>query len=101
VAFRLDREPFGPLWALPLQQFVYRQLMYLVIIESTISALVGARGVEARPPHGRRRGPADAGDRAGRLMMIQRQHAPRRMSGFTPAVRLGTSQSEPLPPAAG
>jgi cellulose synthase/poly-beta-1,6-N-acetylglucosamine synthase-like glycosyltransferase/peptidoglycan/xylan/chitin deacetylase (PgdA/CDA1 family) len=44
VAFRLDREPLGPLWALPLQQFVYRQLMYLVIIESTISALVGARG---------------------------------------------------------
>ena len=33
----------GPLWALPLQQFVYRQLMYLVIIESTITALVGAR----------------------------------------------------------
>ena len=25
------------------QQFVYRQLMYLVIIESTVSALVGAR----------------------------------------------------------
>src|SRR5258708_7053331 len=31
------------LWALPLQQFVYRQLMYIVIIESTVSALVGAR----------------------------------------------------------
>jgi hypothetical protein len=30
-------------WALPLQQFVYRQLMYVVIIESTVSALVGAR----------------------------------------------------------
>ncbi|MEP6954489.1 MAG: hypothetical protein ABI950_10565, partial [Solirubrobacteraceae bacterium] len=43
VAFRLDRESLRPLWALPLQQFVYRQLMYLVIIESTISALVGAR----------------------------------------------------------
>jgi len=28
---------------LPLQQFLYRQLMYLVIIEATISALVGAR----------------------------------------------------------
>jgi cellulose synthase/poly-beta-1,6-N-acetylglucosamine synthase-like glycosyltransferase len=42
-AFRIDREPLGPLWALPLQQFVYRQLMYLVIIESTISALVGTR----------------------------------------------------------
>jgi cellulose synthase/poly-beta-1,6-N-acetylglucosamine synthase-like glycosyltransferase/peptidoglycan/xylan/chitin deacetylase (PgdA/CDA1 family) len=42
-AFRMDKEPLRPLWALPLQQFVYRQLMYLVIIESTISALVGAR----------------------------------------------------------
>jgi cellulose synthase/poly-beta-1,6-N-acetylglucosamine synthase-like glycosyltransferase/peptidoglycan/xylan/chitin deacetylase (PgdA/CDA1 family) len=42
IAFRLDGEPLRPLWALPLQQFVYRQLMYLVIIESTISALVGA-----------------------------------------------------------
>ncbi len=42
-AFRIDREPLGPLWALPLQQFVYRQLMYLVIIESTLSALAGAR----------------------------------------------------------
>ena len=42
-AFRLDKEPLGPLWALPLQQFVYRQLMYVVIIESTVSALAGAR----------------------------------------------------------
>jgi cellulose synthase/poly-beta-1,6-N-acetylglucosamine synthase-like glycosyltransferase/peptidoglycan/xylan/chitin deacetylase (PgdA/CDA1 family) len=41
--FRLDREPLRPLWALPLQQFVYRQLMYLVIIESSVSALKGAR----------------------------------------------------------
>ena len=42
-AFRMDGESLRPLWALPLQQFVYRQLMYLVIIESTVSALVGAR----------------------------------------------------------
>jgi cellulose synthase/poly-beta-1,6-N-acetylglucosamine synthase-like glycosyltransferase len=42
-AFRLDRESLRPLWALPLQQFVYRQMMYLVIIESTVSALQGAR----------------------------------------------------------
>ncbi len=42
-AFRLDREPMAPLLALPLQQFVYRQLMYLVVIESTVSALVGVR----------------------------------------------------------
>jgi cellulose synthase/poly-beta-1,6-N-acetylglucosamine synthase-like glycosyltransferase len=42
-AFRLDRESPKPLWALPLQQFVYRQLMYLVVIESVISALLGTR----------------------------------------------------------
>jgi cellulose synthase/poly-beta-1,6-N-acetylglucosamine synthase-like glycosyltransferase/peptidoglycan/xylan/chitin deacetylase (PgdA/CDA1 family) len=41
--FRLDRESPKVLWAMPLQQFVYRQLMYLVIIESTISALIGVR----------------------------------------------------------
>jgi hypothetical protein len=39
----LDRESLRSLWAVPLQQFVYRQLMYLVIIESFISALKGAR----------------------------------------------------------
>lgn len=42
-AFRMDGESLRPLWALPLQQFVYRQLMYLVIIESTVSAVVGTR----------------------------------------------------------
>jgi hypothetical protein len=42
-AFRMDRESLRPLWMLPLQQFVYRQLMYLVIIESTMSALAGVR----------------------------------------------------------
>jgi cellulose synthase/poly-beta-1,6-N-acetylglucosamine synthase-like glycosyltransferase/peptidoglycan/xylan/chitin deacetylase (PgdA/CDA1 family) len=41
--FHLDREPLRPLWVMPLQQFVYRQLMYLVIIESTVSALIGVR----------------------------------------------------------
>lgn len=42
-AFRLDHESMRPLWALPLQQFVYRQLMYLVVIESSVSAIQGAR----------------------------------------------------------
>ena len=42
-AFRLDGESPRPLWAMPLQQFVYRQLMYLVVIESAISALAGTR----------------------------------------------------------
>jgi cellulose synthase/poly-beta-1,6-N-acetylglucosamine synthase-like glycosyltransferase/peptidoglycan/xylan/chitin deacetylase (PgdA/CDA1 family) len=42
-AFRLDHESIRPLWALPLQQLVYRQLMYLVVIQSIISALRGTR----------------------------------------------------------
>jgi hypothetical protein len=42
-AFRLDGESLKPLWAMPLQQFVYRQLMYLVVIESVFSALSGTR----------------------------------------------------------
>jgi hypothetical protein len=40
-AFRLDKEQLGPLWSLPLQQFVYRQLMYLVVIQSVVTALAG------------------------------------------------------------
>jgi cellulose synthase/poly-beta-1,6-N-acetylglucosamine synthase-like glycosyltransferase/peptidoglycan/xylan/chitin deacetylase (PgdA/CDA1 family) len=52
-AFRLDRESWRPLWALPLQQFVYRQLMYLVIIESTVSAVQGlSRGWRQLPRTG-------------------------------------------------
>ncbi|MCA2213835.1 bifunctional polysaccharide deacetylase/glycosyltransferase family 2 protein [Jidongwangia harbinensis] len=43
VAFRIDREAMGPLWRLPLQQFAYRQLMYLVLIQSVTTALTGAR----------------------------------------------------------
>lgn len=42
-AFRLDGEKYGPLWSLPLQQFVYRQLMYLVVIQSVFTALAGSR----------------------------------------------------------
>jgi cellulose synthase/poly-beta-1,6-N-acetylglucosamine synthase-like glycosyltransferase/peptidoglycan/xylan/chitin deacetylase (PgdA/CDA1 family) len=40
-AFRLDKERLSPLWTLPLQQFVYRQLMYLVVIQSVVTALAG------------------------------------------------------------
>ncbi|BCY14721.1 bifunctional polysaccharide deacetylase/glycosyltransferase family 2 protein [Actinoplanes sp. L3-i22] len=42
-AFRLDGESLKPLWRVPLQQFVYRQLMYLVLIQSTLAALGGIR----------------------------------------------------------
>ena len=40
-AFRLDNERLRPLWTLPLQQFVYRQLMYLVVIQAVVTALAG------------------------------------------------------------
>ena len=42
-ALRLDRESLGGLWALPLQQFVYRQLMYLVVFHALSTAFSGAR----------------------------------------------------------
>ena len=42
-ALRLDGERFGALWSLPLQLVVYRQLMYLVVIQSTVMALLGGR----------------------------------------------------------
>ncbi|MFI1165075.1 glycosyltransferase [Streptomyces sp. NPDC020801] len=42
-AFRLDGESPGPLWSMPLQQFVYRQLMYLVVIQSVFTAVSGSR----------------------------------------------------------
>ena len=40
-ALHLDRESLRPLWTLPLQQFVYRQLVYLVVIQSVVSAVSG------------------------------------------------------------
>ncbi|MCW2749503.1 MAG: polysaccharide deacetylase [Aeromicrobium sp.] len=42
-AFALDRESPRPLWSLALQQIVYRQLMYLVVIQSVASAIYGVR----------------------------------------------------------
>lgn len=42
-AFILDKERPAPLWSLVLQQFVYRQLMYFVVIQSVASASYGIR----------------------------------------------------------
>ncbi|MFI9820129.1 bifunctional polysaccharide deacetylase/glycosyltransferase family 2 protein [Streptomyces sp. NPDC052013] len=42
-AFRLDGEPLRPLWALPLQQVVYRQVMYLVLLQACLTAINGYR----------------------------------------------------------
>ncbi|MEV6959629.1 glycosyltransferase [Streptomyces sp. NPDC051207] len=58
-AFRLDREPMTHLISLPLQQILYRQLMYVVLLQSWITALTGGRlrwqklrrtGVVGAPP---------------------------------------------------
>jgi hypothetical protein len=43
IAFRLEREPLRVLWLLPLQQIVYRQLMYAVVIRSMVTAVGGIR----------------------------------------------------------
>jgi len=42
-ALWMDGESTRPIWTLPLQQFVYRQLLYLVVVQSVVTALVGAR----------------------------------------------------------
>ncbi|MFF4102891.1 bifunctional polysaccharide deacetylase/glycosyltransferase family 2 protein [Streptomyces sp. NPDC001903] len=42
-AFRLDREKPWHLISLPIQQLVYRQLMYIVLLQSAITAVTGGR----------------------------------------------------------
>ncbi|MFJ8043387.1 bifunctional polysaccharide deacetylase/glycosyltransferase family 2 protein [Kitasatospora sp. NPDC096147] len=42
-AFRLDREKPWHLISLPTQQLVYRQLMYIVLLQSAITAVTGGR----------------------------------------------------------
>jgi cellulose synthase/poly-beta-1,6-N-acetylglucosamine synthase-like glycosyltransferase len=42
-ALRMDRERLGPLWTLPVQQIVYRQLMCLVVVQAAVAALLGGR----------------------------------------------------------
>ena len=42
-ALRLDGEKLRVLWVLPLQQIVYRQLLYLVLLQSCITAVTGVR----------------------------------------------------------
>lgn len=47
-AFRLDREKMTHLISLPLQQILYRQLMYVVLLQSWITALTGSRSCAGR-----------------------------------------------------
>jgi hypothetical protein len=41
VAFRMDGERLGALWSLPFHHILYRQLMYLVLVQSIVTAVVG------------------------------------------------------------
>lgn len=68
-AFRLDRERTRHLISLPLQQILYRQLMYVVLLQSWITALTGGRlrwqklrrtGVVAAPVGSHRSRPSQA-----------------------------------------
>ncbi|GAA4677790.1 glycosyltransferase [Streptomyces chumphonensis] len=61
-AFRLDREKMTHLLSLPLQQILYRQLMYVVLLQSWITALTGGR---LRWQKLRRTGAVDAAPAAG------------------------------------
>ncbi|MFF7449262.1 MULTISPECIES: glycosyltransferase [unclassified Streptomyces] len=78
-AFRLDREKMTHLISLPLQQILYRQLMYVVLLQSWITALTGGRlrwqklrrtGVVEAPggpvPRQRTRGANDSSDQGER-----------------------------------
>jgi cellulose synthase/poly-beta-1,6-N-acetylglucosamine synthase-like glycosyltransferase len=42
-ALRLDGERVRTLWWMPFQLVVYRQLMYLVVLQSVVAALLGSR----------------------------------------------------------
>ncbi|RFU40985.1 glycosyltransferase [Actinomadura logoneensis] len=42
-ALWLDGEKLRPLWTMPLQQIVYRQLLYLVVVQSVVTAVLGTR----------------------------------------------------------
>jgi cellulose synthase/poly-beta-1,6-N-acetylglucosamine synthase-like glycosyltransferase len=42
-ALHMDGERVRSMWLVPLQQLVYRQLMYLVLIESMLTAIGGSR----------------------------------------------------------
>jgi cellulose synthase/poly-beta-1,6-N-acetylglucosamine synthase-like glycosyltransferase/peptidoglycan/xylan/chitin deacetylase (PgdA/CDA1 family) len=80
-AFGFDGEKRRPLWALPLQQFVWRQVMYLVVLDSIINAAIGSRQGWA---HSRRTGAAALGG-GGRPVRV---HARRALDAL-PRLRLG------------
>jgi cellulose synthase/poly-beta-1,6-N-acetylglucosamine synthase-like glycosyltransferase/peptidoglycan/xylan/chitin deacetylase (PgdA/CDA1 family) len=80
-ALRMDRERYGPLWSLPLQQIAYRQLMYLVVVQSTVMALLGGR---LRWHRMVRTGAATAHVQANAARSVHNGHGVTRAGGRTP-----------------
>ena len=78
LAFRLDREPLRPLGRLPLQQFVYRQVMYLVLVHSAVTALTGGACVAEAAPHPARSARSGSEGRSGARTGVGRANADRR-----------------------
>ncbi|WP_410644317.1 acyltransferase family protein [Amycolatopsis sp. lyj-346] len=70
-AFHLDGEPKSALWLIPMQQLVYRQLMYVVLIQSLGAAVSGI------------------------LVHWQRMH---RIGALRATVRAGAAPAEPVKP---
>ena len=99
-AFRAGRERHDHLISLPLQQILYRQLMYVVLLQSWITALTGGRlrwqklrrtGVVAAP----RASPTRAGRRNGR------EHRAARATAGSPSWRDADATPVPAAPRTG
>lgn len=99
-AFGLDGERRTVLWLLPAQQLIYRQLMYVVLVQSLAAA---ASGVRVRWQHMRRAGSAvlPREDRAATASREDRAvAAPREVSSVVPAPRTPEEGEARAKPAA-
>ncbi|WP_433470439.1 glycosyltransferase [Saccharomonospora azurea] len=89
-AFRLDGERRTVLWLLPAQQLIYRQLMYVVLVQSLAAA---ASGVRVRWQHMRRAGVAAAPSQRAVAAAVP---APRTPGDTVPPAETSTSQRGPV-----
>lgn len=86
-AFGFDGENRRTLWALPLQQFVWRQVMYLVVLDGLISAAIGTRQTWK---HSRRTGAAAVGGH-GRPVVVGARLLARTLARVRPAALTASS----------
>lgn len=42
IAFRLEKQPMGKLWLLIAQRFIYRQIMYYIVVKAVVTAAKGS-----------------------------------------------------------